>query len=159
MTDQSSLEGRRSLIVSVIIIAFVVAYIVTSYVTLDSTSRWVPLLAAIATLLLLLIELIRCVTRDTTAGGSTATADGSDDASPTAAKAVTAIAYVVAGVGAIYLLGFLPALPLYLYTSIAVLGRQTARIAAIVAVITSLVIYAVFELALGYELYRGVFFS
>lgn len=158
MSKQLLNAAQRSLLPSIVILAFVIAYIVTSYLTLDAISRWVPLLAAAATLALVSIEIVRCVFR-VKAGDTASTTHDNSASPPTTARAVTAIAYVVAGVATIYLLGFLPALPLYLFASIAVLGRQSSRVAAIVAVVTSLVIYAVFEIALGYELYRGLFFS
>jgi hypothetical protein len=145
--------------VSIVIAAFVIAYIISSFMTLDATTRWVPMLAAAVTLALLTIELLRCVLIIKAQRHTDPPTGNSGEAAPTTARAVTAIAYVVAGVGAIFLIGFLPALPLYLYTSIAILGRQSPRVSIVVAVLTSLLIFAVFEIALGYELYRGILFS
>jgi hypothetical protein len=75
------------------------------------------------------------------------------------APALTAMQRQLSDVVAIYLVGFLVAIPLYLYASIAFLGQQSRRSALIVALVTSLVIYLVFEVALAYDLFAGVLLS
>jgi hypothetical protein len=65
----------------------------------------------------------------------------------------------VCGVGLlIYLVGFLVALPLFIIVYLKLNGTGWKR-STIVAVITTGVIYGLFELILKFELYRGVFFN
>ena len=66
---------------------------------------------------------------------------------------------IAAATAAGFYVGFHVAIPLYLFVSVAWLGRQPVRKALMVAAGTSLAIYVVFELALAYSLHRGIFFQ
>jgi hypothetical protein len=65
----------------------------------------------------------------------------------------------VCGVGlSIYLVGFLVTIPLFLFSYLK-LNSTGWRRSIIVAVITTAVIYALFEYVLKFELYRGLIFN
>lgn len=138
---------------------FVVSYLFVGYLTLDATGRRVPMIAAAVTLTLVIIEWLRGRFRPDNRDGGNQREGGGVQASGSAARELLAIAFVAGGVFGIYLLGFTIAIPLYLFSSIAYLGKQSLRTAVIVSAISSLTIYLVFELLLSYRLYPGVFFS
>lgn len=138
---------------------FVVSYLLVGYLTLDVTGRRVPIIAAAVTLTLVIIEWLRGRFRPDGRDNGEQREGGGVQASGSAGREVLAIAFVAGGVVGIYLLGFTVAIPLYLFSSIAYLGKQSLRTAAIVSAISSLTIYVVFELLLSYRLYPGMFFS
>lgn len=150
---------KRDLLPSIVVLVFILGYLVSGYLTLDATTRLVPLLAAAVTLLLLLIDIAQLVIR----GGETEDSDlaegGGVKVPEARGREFIAILVVAGGVLAVYLVGFLLAIPLYLFVSIAYLGQQSPRVALIVASLASLAIYLVFELALSYQLFPGVLFS
>ncbi len=159
MSQFDSLEVRRSLLASVVTLLFVVAYLVTGLVTLDETTRRVPLLAALVTLILLLVDIGRVIIRGGAQSGSWVVEGGGVKVPESRSREYAAILLVAAGVAAIYLLGFLIAIPLYLFASIAFLGQQSIRIATLVTLLTSAIVFLVFEVGLDYRLYPGVLFS
>ena len=152
-------ELRRSLLPSVATLFFVVAYLVAGYMTLDETTRYVPLMTGAVTFILLVIDIIRVIVRGGAQSGSWVVEGGGVNVPESRGREFAAVLLVAAGVGAIYLLGFIVAIPLYLFASIAFLGQQSIRVAAIVALLTSLVIYLVFEVMLDYQLFRGMLFA
>lgn len=148
-----------SLLPSIVILVFVVAYIVSGYFMLDESTRLVPLLAGIVTLVLLILDML--MARYSPGGDrESEQAEGGGVIVPKSrGRELTAILFVAGGVAGIYLVGFLIAIPLYLFASIAYLGNQSTKIALIVAVVASLLIYVLFEVALDYQLFPGVIFS
>lgn len=138
---------------------FVVSYLFVGYLTLDATGRRVPMIAAAVTLTLLIIEWLRGRFRPDDRVNGEQREGGGVQASGSAGREVLAIAFVAGGVVGIYLFGFTVAIPLYLFSSIAYLGKQSLRTAIMVSAISSLTIYLVFELLLSYRLYPGMFFS
>lgn len=159
MSGPGNKELRRSLLPSAATFVFVVAYLIAGYVTLDETTRYVPLLTGAVTLLLLIMDIVRIVLRGAAQSGSWVVEGGGVKVPESRGRELAAIVLVAAGVAAIYLLGFLLAIPLYLFASIAYLGQQPMRVSVIVTVLTSLALYLVFEVALDYRLYPGVLFS
>jgi len=140
---------------SIVILVFVVAYLGSGYLTLDSATRFVPLMVGSVTLLLLIVDMLRTP-------GSHSSADVMNDANTTRvmpARELHVIAYVAGVAASIYLLGFAITIPVYLFTSIACLGKQSIRTAMTVALLTSLVIYLLFEVLLAYRLYPGMLFG
>ncbi len=129
------------------VLLFVVAYLATAMLTLEGVTRVVPLIAGGVTLVLLLVDIVR-------------PAPTQDDTLPLPpGREMNVIAYVAAAVIGIQLFGFWVTLPIYLFTSIAWLGKQAFRIALAVALLTSLSMYLLFGVLLGYRLYPGLLFS
>jgi hypothetical protein len=126
------------------ILLFVLTYLASALLTLDGATRVVPLMAGAVTLMLLLIDIVR----------PAPTQDGAMQVPPR--REMNAIAYVAAAVISIQLFGFWLTIPIYLFTSIAWLGKQVFRTALTVSVLTSLSIYLLFEVLLGYSLYQGL---
>ncbi|MFQ5981751.1 MAG: tripartite tricarboxylate transporter TctB family protein [Woeseiaceae bacterium] len=135
---------------SVAILAFIITYLVAGFLTLDETTRFVPLLVGSVTLLLLLIDMLRPAFARDEVGKPTSVQPG---------RELKAIGYVAAVVAGIYVFGFLLTIPVYLFTSIAYLGKQPLRTALIVATVASLAIFLLFEVLLAYRLYPGLLFA
>lgn len=152
-------ELMRSVLPSVVILVFVVFYLITGYLSLDDTTRRVPLLAGVVTLVLVIIDIARVIIRGGAQSGSWVVEGGGVQVPESRGRELAAISLVAAGVAAIYLLGFLIATPLYLFASIAFLGKQSSRAAAAVALLTSLAIYLIFEVVLDYPLFPGLLFA
>ncbi len=149
----------RSVLPSAVILVFVVFYLITGYLSLDDTTRRVPLLAGVVTLVLVIIDIARVIIRGGAQSGSWVVEGGGVQVPESRGRELAAISLVAAGVAAIYLLGFLIATPLYLFASIAFLGKQSSRAAAAVALLTSLAIYLIFEVVLDYPLFPGLLFA
>jgi hypothetical protein len=139
---------------SALIFLFIIGYLSTAYLTLDATTRRVPVLTALVTLLLLGIDVLKTVL-----AGNDGAVDADAPGPSSRGREITAILFVAAGVAGIYLIGFLAAVPLYLIVSIAYLGAQPMRTAIIVALIASVSIYLIFDVALAYRLFPGILFS
>ena len=157
MSHPGNDRQRSRLVPAAVILAFVLGYLVVGLITLDETTRVVPLLAGGVTLALLVIEILRVML----GGGpdDNGAPEGGGVLAVRPQRELAAILFVAGGVATIYLAGFLVAIPLYLFASIAFLGRQPIRAAAIVAVIATLIVYVVFEVLLAYELYPGLLFD
>ena len=140
---------------SVVILVFVVAYLGSGYLTLDSATRFVPLMVGSVTLALLIIDMLRT---PRTRGG-VVVVNGENTVSVSPVRELQVIAYVAGVAAGIYLLGFAVTIPIYLFTSIAFFGKQSIRTALTVALLTSLVIYLVFEVLLAYRLHPGMLFG
>ena len=155
MSRANTNRPKTGLRPSIAILVFVIAYLGSGYLTLDDTTRFVPLMAGGVTLLLLVIDMLRTAFAR---GGVVGTND-EDTASAPPGRELKAIGYVAGAVATIYLLGFSVAIPVYLFTSIAYLGKQSIRTALTVALLTSLAIYLIFEVLLAYKLYPGMLFA
>lgn len=155
------IQGSRvgPIVAASIILVFVAAYMATGYLTLDRASRAVPLLAAMVTVGLLCVELLKrarprgaaetsrrihAVRQSRPAGGTA-----------TEWRVLLSILLLVAG---IYLLGFLITIPIYLIGTITLLGRKPLPVAVITAALTTVAIYGAFEVLLSYRLFAGVLF-
>jgi hypothetical protein len=138
---------------SALIVLFVLGYLLTAYLTLDATTRRVPVLTGFVTLALLAMDILRSIL----AGENRARSAEVSKPLPRG-REITAILFVAGGVAGIYFIGFLAAVPLYLIISIAYLGAQPMRTAIIVALIASVSIYLIFDVALAYRLFQGILF-
>jgi hypothetical protein len=155
VSEASTKRPTKGLWPSLVIGVFVIAYLVSGYMTLGDTTRFVPMMAGGVTLLLLAVDLY-CTAFGRSRAMETDTAD-IVGASP--GREWQAIAYVAGAVAMIGLFGFLVAIPIYLFISVAFLGKQSVRAALIVSLLTSLVVYVLFEILLGYTLYPGMYFE
>ena len=148
----SHLPGR--LLPVIVIAAVVAAYMLTGYFTLDADQRRVPMLTGYLTLVLLVLEAIstRFARRQT---------PDKPPAKPAipVSREILALAYVAGLVLGIYFVGYLVAVPVYLFVSLVWLGRQPMRRSIIITVTASIAIYLIFELTLSYRLFKGLLFS
>jgi len=142
-----------NLVTSLLILAFVIVYMLTGYLTLDEESRRVPLLTAYVTIFLLALDLFNHARPKDKLEFDEEMNDVS------ISREIIAILYVGGLALGIYLLGYFLALPIYLIASIFYLGRQSLRLAILVALPASITVYVVFELLLKFQLFRGVLFT
>jgi len=160
MTGAPDRTRTGSLIAALVLLAFVGAYMLTGYLTLDEASRKVPMLAGIVTVLLLGLEILRTITPSRRSGSGVTVAPGHDSGhGPVLVSESRVLGSVIAGVAGVYLLGFLIAIPLYLAAAITLVGGKPLRIAVLTALLTTASIYVAFELLLSYRLFGGVLFS
>jgi len=137
-----------------LIFIFVFAYMITGYYTLDEESRRMPMLTGYVTIFLLALDMF--------IGLRSHNGNQIEDHEMTEVsigREIKAILYVGALALCIYVAGFFVALPLYLIASMVYQGRQSYRLALLVALPASVAIYVVFELLLELHLYTGVIFS
>jgi hypothetical protein len=153
-------DRLRAIGPALVLLAFVLAYFVIGYTTLDAASRQVPLLAAVVTAALLVFDIGRTVLRrHDSARPARHLAAAAPQAPPSVRTEITVLGSVVAAVVGIYLVGFLIAMPLYLFAAITLIGGRPKRVAAAAALATTLFIYAAFAWLLSYRLFPGVLFS
>lgn len=138
----------------IVIAAVVAAYMLTGFFTLDADQRRVPMLTGYLTLVLLVLEAFsNRFARRRTRDKSPATP------SIPVSREILALAYVAALVMGIYFVGYLVAIPVYLFVSLVWLGSQPVRRSAIITVTASIAIYLIFQLTLSYRLFKGLLFS
>jgi len=143
-----------NLLSTVFICIFAFAYMITGYYTLDEESRRMPMLTGYVTIFLLALDMF--IGLRTHNGNQEEDHDMIDISF---GREIKAILYVGALALGIYVAGFFVALPLYLIASMVYQGRQTYKLAVLVALPASVAIYVVFELLLELHLYKGVIFS
>ncbi len=149
-----------SIISALVILAFVLAYITIGYITLDEASRHVPILAGLVTVFLLAVELARQgLSSSESPAPETMTNHGHTESPDLPGKEWRVLLSVAAAVTAIFLVGFLIAIPVYLVGAITLVGRRPLRVAVLTALVTTATIYGAFELLLSYELFPGILFS
>lgn len=153
-------ESRtRRTVSSVVVLLLTMTFLVTAY-QYSAKGAAFPLIVGWVTLVLCALDLIAC-TR--TAAGERLTAflhrprSGGEEDRVSLRREAAGIAWIGAAVGLIALVGFLAALPVYIFAFMKVCGRNSAARSALIACLTTVVIYAVFEWLLRYELYRGAF--
>lgn len=76
-----------------------------------------------------------------------------------AGKAALAAAWVTGFVAAVYVFGFLPVIPVYVFVFVAVQGRLGLRTALLAAVAVTLFTWGVFQELMHYDVYRGLLFE
>ncbi|MBK19610.1 MAG: hypothetical protein CMM52_12320 [Rhodospirillaceae bacterium] len=147
-----------------IILAFVVLFIVTSY-KYNLTDRMFPLMVGYFAVPLLLMDLLSLT--DTKIGGqislffsgkSQKQVDEDADPTPrTLGQELIIFVWMGALVLGIYLIGFLPCTPVFVYCWMKYRGGYSVRQSAYLAIGTIVFVYVLFELILQYELYPGIF--
>lgn len=74
-------------------------------------------------------------------------------------REVLAVGWIAVALGLVILLGFLVAVPAYVFAYLLLHGRRTLRHSLIAAVGTTFFIWLGFEILLRYDLYRGMLFG
>jgi len=150
-----STSGKISnLLTTGFIFIFVLTYMIIGYYTLEEESRRMPMMTGYVTIFLLALDMFMGLRSK---NGNQEKDHEMTDVS--FGREIKAILYVGALALGIYVAGFLVALPLYLIVSMVYQGRQTYKLAVLVALPASVAIYVVFELLLELHLYTGVIFS
>lgn len=128
----------------------------------DETARQVPVLVAWSLIVLCVLDLI----------ASTRTAPGrmvkafftgtivgeaaADDGVHPPAKVLVAMGWPVAFVALVYVFGFLPVIPVYVFAFVRLQGRKPVRQALGAALCATAFTWVVFEFLLDYEVYEGL---
>lgn len=142
--------------VPLLLLVLTVAYLGTAYATLEGMSRRLPLLAAYATIFLLLVELLRCWIQEP---GPESKRKRDAAIGVCVSREIYGLSCVIGCLMGIYFVGFYVAIPAYILVSIALLGKQSPVTAVLASLMTSLSIYVVFDVLLGYQLFAGVLLS
>ena len=151
-----SVQGKNRIInmlPSLLIAAFVLAYLVTGYQTLEADSRHVPVMTAWITLFLLALDLF------TSWKGGNEENHKKDEVDLPLFVELRAPLSLVALVVMIYFTGFYIGGGIYPVFALTWLGGQKLRFSVITAVLTFLSIYLLFEKSLSFQLFRGVLFA
>ncbi len=155
---------RASAYYILITLAVVVLFIVTSY-QYKITDRMFPLLVGYIALPLLILDLIALT--DSKVGEkisvifSAKTPEEVDEDADKTVRTVGQELKIFAWMGtlvlSIYLVGFLPCTPIFVYCWMKYRGGYSIRESGYLAIGTLVFVYILFELVLQYELYPGIF--
>lgn len=143
---------------------FSILFLSWSYVY-DVRARQVPVLVGWSMVVLCILDII--ATSETTIGRAvksffTGKIVGESSAQVHGrplAKIFTAMAWPVTFVGLVFVFGFVPVIPFYVFFFVVLQGRKGIRQGFWAAAGTTLFTYVVFEQLLRYEVYKGVLFE
>ena len=138
---------------SLLISAFVLAYLVIGYQTLEVESRQVPVMTAWITLFLLALDLY------TSWKGGNEENHKKDEVDYPLFVELRAPLSLLALIIMIYFVGFYIGGSIYLVLALSWLGGQRLRFSVITTVLTFLSLYLLFEKGLSFQLFRGVLFA
>ena len=155
---------RASAYYILVILAFVVLFIVTSY-QYKLTDRMFPLMVGYVAVPLLLMDLLALtdskIGRKISVFFSAKTPEevdkDADKTKRTMAEELKIFMWMGTLVLGIYLIGFLPCTPIFVYCWMKFRGGYSVRQSAYLAIATITFVYVLFEILLQYELYPGIF--
>ncbi|MFQ5764965.1 MAG: tripartite tricarboxylate transporter TctB family protein [Rhodospirillales bacterium] len=158
-------EKRGTLCFALSLLALTLLFIYLSYDYAPGV-RLFPLLVGYTSLLLCGLDLIgqtgtaigRIIDRIFSGKAATET-EGEPKPAPSRRRQAVAISWMAGLTMGIYLIGFLPMIPIYVFASMFFQGRKRLRNCAYAALGATAFIWVMFEFLLRYELYRGVFLS
>ncbi len=119
-------------------------------------SKLLPLLVGGITFVLLAVELCREL-RDKGEEAKMKKEEEAED-KELSRRTAMAIAWVLGATLSVYLLGFIAAITLFILAYLKTQGRSW-QVSLAVAVITSALIYGIFQFTLGFELYEGIIYN
>ena len=158
-------EHRRpSALYILIILAIVILFIATSY-QYKLTDRMFPLMVGYFALPLLIMDLLALT--DSKIGDnisiffSAKTPEKVDEDADTTVRSLKQELMIFMWMGilvlGIYLIGFLPCTPVFVYCWMKYRGGYSIRESAYLSIGTIVFVYVLFEIILQYELYPGIF--
>ena len=158
-------EHRRATAFYILIIlAFVILFIITSY-QYKLTDRMFPLLVSYIALPLLIMDLLALT--DSKLGEKLSlffsaktpkeVDEDADKTIRTIGQELKIFAWMGTLVLGIYLIGFLPCTPVFVYCWMKYRGGYSVRESSYLAIATIVFVYVLFEIILQYELYPGIF--
>jgi hypothetical protein len=135
--------------------------------TVPARAAAMPTLVGWLTIVLALIDIV--AQTNTAVGGAVrrfisaekviewkAQGDGED---ATWGRVLLSVLWVIGYLGGVYLAGFLLTTPLYVFSYMLLHGGKSLRVAGIMAVVTTVLIWLTFEIAFKYPLYPGILFG
>ena len=148
----------------VLLLLFAVGFLLLAY-TYEGRTRQVPVLVGWILLVLCILDVIAAsATRvgDTVKAfftGANIGGGGDDMTNYPVGKVALAILWPSAFVALVVAIGFVAAIPIYVFLFIAIQGRGGIRRAVLTSIITTACIYILFEQLLEYEIYQGMLFA
>jgi len=156
-------EMRKNLLVSLLMLALVIAFLFATYGVSVKGQR-VPQLVAWIGIVLCALDVIAHT--GTAFGNRVAlllsgapSAEEAAGKKPSLSGELIAMTWMVIATAGILLVGFLVATPVYVFGYMTLYGRKPIVQSGIAAVVTTLFIWVVFEVLMEYELYRGLLFD
>jgi hypothetical protein len=150
---------RKDLLVAIAVLALFVGLLVWSEYIPHPEGREFPVLVSSAAVVLCLLDVVAHT--DTAIGRAVAlilsgeaARSGRGAGHGLRAEAI-AIAWIAGATALMVLVGFLVAIPIYVFCYMVVYARRSVSDGAIAALATTICIWAGFELLLSYDLYRG----
>lgn len=162
--DDERARARRDLYVSLVVFAMMVGLLIWSY-QLDPRGRTMPLLAAWAGVVISALDAIGRTDTRTGRWIGMILSDRLDmqkgKLGPVRRLPVELLAclWMVIGIGLVVMFGFLLAIPVYVFAYMLIYGGRSLRQSGITAVVTTGLIWLMFEVMLRYDLYRGILFE
>jgi cation transporter-like permease len=127
------------------------------------TARQLPLIVGTSTLVLILLDIVSRLPGKAGAIIRSALGAGFQDPElteePRWQSEAIQLVWVATCVLGILLIGILPTVPIFIFSYMFVQGGQRLIVSVIVALLVLLLIGLLFEVALDYELYRGMLFD
>lgn len=160
-------ERRRNLYVSLIVLALMVGFLFWA-LDFDPRGRMMPVLVAWIGIVLATLDVIAHT--DNKVGrwlalvlsGTFEEMRRTEDPAVRSARfrrEVAACLWMLAAVALVFVVGFLPAIPVYIFAYMLIYGKRSVRQSGITALVTVFFVWLVFEIFLQYEIYRGILFS
>lgn len=155
----------RGFAASLIVLAIGVVFLLWAF-TYERSAAEVPILVAWLTIVLALIDaasytetkLGRIIRRFVTAQRIIEwKAEGDEEAATS--RISSAIFWILAYVGGVFLIGFLLMTPIYVFLYMKLHGGKSLLASATTAALTAIAIYVSFEILFEYPLYSGVLFG
>lgn len=158
------MKHRDAIIPSVILIALVLGYMTTG-LGYSAATRAMPLAVAGLTLALLVVDLLsqgdgrtgRTLRR--AFGGAAALRPGSGGERAPLLAELSALAWIAGFTVLAVVLGFYLAIPLYVTAYLRLFARKPLWIALLVGLVLTALLYAVFQMLLGYRIFPGLIFG
>ncbi|NNC77322.1 MAG: hypothetical protein HKN77_05115 [Woeseiaceae bacterium] len=161
--DNKQLNSDGSSVYPPIVLAFIAVAITYGALDFGETARRLPLLIGSVTLALIVIDFFSRF--ENRAGRSIRAAIGADFNNPEMQNTphwraeVTQIAWLMLFLAGIIVFGYLAAMPVFTFFYLFFQGRLSVLHSALISVGAALLIAAIFEVILDFELYRGLLFD
>ena len=155
-------DTKRNLRVAILVFALAAGFLVWAY-SYPPLERTVPVLVGWIGVVLGLLDILahtdnrvgRAVAAVLSGSAHRETGNGS----AIVPSEVTAALWMIAGLALILLVGFLAAVPVYVFAYMTVQGKKPLRQSVLTGAAVTLFIWIVFEVLLEYEIYRGLLFE
>lgn len=155
-------KAVRSIYPPLVLIAVAIVMIIWSQ-RYNETARLVPLLVSYSLLILAFFDLLCRIDRPYIGplrdfwGADFQNREMKHD--PELAAEVNQVLWIVGCVAGMMLVGILATIPVFILSYILIIGRRSWLESVLVTAIVFAFVYAVFEMLLDYQLYRGVIFD
>ena len=159
------MTGRRAALIPSIVLFVVTAIYFATAFKYSPATREVPVAVAGVTMILLIVDMLsqgpgrvsKILRR--AFGGGAARRPGDGGESAPVRQGVLALAWIVGFTALAVALGFYLAIPIYVFCYLHLYARKRLTASATIAIALTGILYVVFQLLLGYEIFRGLIFG